>query len=510
MKKFTALLLLCAWSGQVLAEVLLPKVMGSGMVLQRDVAVPIWGWAAVGEEVTVEFAGQVKTALPDSTGKWMVSLDPLEASVEPRSLVIRGANVLTLDDVLVGEVWLASGQSNMEWTFSQCDPSEWTNAQTKKDHPHVRVFHVSQHLVAGVPMDDTVGQWKSCAEITAHPQSVSAVGFFFALKIQEELGVPVGILDANWGGQRIETFIPNEGYEAAGIPLRPQRPVHARNAVGGLRGLASSVNHSADMAERGLMVAYPDFAPYGRSDNFIYNAMIAPLTPYAIRGAIWYQGESNRGAPDYFKKIQALSMGWSEVFKVPSIPIHMVQIAPFAYNKAALEQDSTLCDTIWKTQYQAAREIPGVEVVAIHDTNIDIRDIHPRFKKPVGEKLASSALRHQYGKTIPASGPRVNEARAEGNAVVVSFLDVDQGLETSDGQPPTWFELSGDGRQFVRAEASIEGQQIRVQSAQVLEPRFVRMGWVDTAIPNLRDKNGWPVFAFPSLAVKAAQMPAQP
>jgi sialate O-acetylesterase len=229
--------------------------------------------------------------------------------------------------------------------------------------------------------------------------------------------------------------------------------------------------------------------------------MIAPLTPYAIRGAIWYQGESNRGAKDYFKKLQGLSKGWSKVFKVDNLPLYQVQIAPFAYNRGK-PGDSTLCDSIWSAQYRGADEIPGMGLVAIHDTNIDIHNIHPEYKRPVGNRLAALALKNQYGKDVVTTGPRVAAAKLKGSKVIVSFKDVDQGLVTADGKAPSWFELSVDGKAFVQADAMIQGNIVEVSVAGMPAPKYVRMGWADVAIPNLKDKNGWPVFAFPAQAVE--------
>jgi sialate O-acetylesterase len=485
------------------ADVVLPKVIDSHMILQRGAAVPVWGWADQGEAVTVEFAGQSKTATPDASGKWMVKLDPLNASAESRVMTIAGNNTLLLEDVLVGEVWLASGQSNMEWSLAQVAQAEQVFAATQQSNRLVRAFHVDQHLSSGIPLDDTSGRWKNCAEILQPPmRSVSAVGFFFALKLQQELGVPVAILDANWGGQRIECFIPDEGYKALGLNYRKRGgsadpkviAARARQAVAALGQVAAA-------ADKGIKMAFAAPDLYGNSENFIYNAMIAPLTPYAIKGAIWYQGESNRGANDYFKKLQALSAGWSQVFNVTDIPLYQVQIAPFDYNRGQNPKDSKLCETIWTAQYQGAAEISGMGIVAIHDTNIDIKNIHPVEKRPVGERLAAQALKNQYAKEVVATSPSVAGAKLAGATVVVSFKDVDQGLSTSDGQTPSWFELSADGEVFVAADAVIRGNTVEVSAAAVPVAKFVRMGWADIAIPNLSDKNGWPVFAFAAQSV---------
>lgn len=507
MNKQGLLLILAVSAPLVQADVTLPKVIDSQMVLQRDREVPIWGWADPAEEVTVEFAGQVKKAMPDATGKWMVKLDRLTASAESRAMTVKGKNVIQLDDVLVGEVWLASGQSNMEWPLPNTVPEEWSYAQTQKGNRLVRAFHVSEHLLAGVPMDDTIGSWKNAAEMVASPHSVSAVGFFFALKLQKELGIPVAFLDSNWGGQAIEQFIPDEGYKAVGFDL----PAHGKmpdmkNTAGMLNALADDLKAAAKAAEKGRSVGFPQInlnPIYGNAPNGICNAMISPLAPYALRGAIWYQGESNRGRPDYFEKLKALSAGWSSIFQVQSLPILLVQIAPFDYSRGANPQDSTLCDTIWAAQYRASQEIPGIGIVPIQDTGISILDIHPKNKRPVGERLAALALKTHYGKDVVAKGPSFASAKRSGLKVVVTLKDIGQGLVTSDEKAPSWFELSADGKTFTPADAVIAGNTVEVSAATVQEPNYVRMGWRDIALPNLKDKTGWPVFAFASQAVAA-------
>ncbi len=504
MKKISTIALLLGAVSAVSADVVLPKVIASHMVLQRGVVAPVWGWADQGETVTVEFAGQSKSATPDATGKWMVKLDPLTASAESRVMTVRGNNEIQLEDVLVGEVWLASGQSNMEWTFHAIANDEKAYAVAQKDNRLIRAFHVDQHITSGIPLDDTSGSWKTCTQMVGGSlNSVSAVGFFFALELQQKLGVPVAFLDANWGGQRIEPFIPDEGYKALGLNYRK----HAINAdpkviASRLRAVAASLNAAAESAEKGITIPFLEERVYGWAENGIYNAMVAPLTPYAIKGAIWYQGESNRGANDYFKKLQALSAGWSQVFNVKDLPFYQVQIAPFDYNRGKNPTDSKLCDTIWKAQYRGADEIPGMGIVAIHDTNINIKNIHPGNKRPVAERLAAQALKNEYGKDVVATGPRFAAAKRDGSNVVVAFKDVDQGLSTADGKAPSWFELSADGKVFVPAQAVIEGNTVKVSAATVSAPVSVRMGWADIAIPNLSDKNGWPVFSFPAQPVQ--------
>ena len=473
----------------VRAEVVLPSIISNGMVLQRGAPAPVWGWADAGEEVTVEFGGQAKKAMPGPDRKWMVYLDPLEANATPRSMTISGKNEILIENILVGEVWIASGQSNMDWSFDRIAPTEREFAESQRENPLVRAFHVYGNLKAGIPMDDTVGVWKNAAQMVTKPNSVSAVGFFFALDLAKSLGIPVAILDVNWGGQKIEPFLAPEGYRAAGLPFKePVRRVSRNNQQAPQIGIKTALNVPKNL--------------YSVAENFIYNAMVAPLAPYAVQGTIWYQGESNRGSHDYFKKLQALSAGWSQVFRVKDMPFLLVQIAPYDYSKGTDPSSSLLSDTIWDAQYKAADSISGVAVIPIHDTDITIKNVHPIHKRVVGERLAASALKNQYQKEgVVASAPRFQSASREGSKMVVSFRGILNGLTTSDGQAPSWFELSADGVSFVSAQAEIKGNTVLVSAESIPEPKFVRMGWRDIAIPNLKDKDAWPVFAFTSQPV---------
>ncbi|MDT8389660.1 MAG: sialate O-acetylesterase [Lentisphaeria bacterium] len=500
MKRCLSAMSLCVFLAApcVFAGVRLPAVIASHMILQRDVPAPVWGWADAGEEVTVTFAGQTKTTRVDETGRWTVTLEPLAASSESRSMVIKGTNEIVLEDVLVGEVWLASGQSNMEWALGKILKEEQALVDTEKDNRLVRSFHVTRHITSVIPLSDTVGQWKTCAEMVERKES-SAVGFFFALKLQGELGVPVAFLDSNWGGRPIENFISNEGYEAIGLKSPGAEAPAGAEFVKQLReDLARYETVVAD-AEKGIFrPVYSVFEGFGNAQNGIYNAMIAPLAPFAIRGAIWYQGESNRTGGDYFEKLRALSAGWSKAFNVKDIPLYLVQIAPFDYTRGKEKNCTVLADNIWTAQYRGAEEIPGMGVIPIHDTDIPLRNIHPPSKKPVGDRLAAMALKRLFGKDVPDTGPRFESAALKDGKVIVRFKDVDQGLSTKDGKAPTWFELSEDGETFVSARAALEEDTIILTPETPITPKFVRMGWSEVAIPNLQDKNGWPAFAFPA------------
>ena len=200
------ILTLISLSSFINADILLPKIIDSKMILQRETKVPIWGWADQGEKITVSFAGQFKSTKADKNGKWMVELNPLKASKNGASMLIQGKNTIKLSDILVGEVWLASGQSNMEWTFSRIVKAEQEIALKQLENDHIRFFHVEKHLSSAIPLDDTLGRWKKCKKFLRDQQSVSAVAFFFASKLHKELDVPIAILDSNWGGQKNRLF----------------------------------------------------------------------------------------------------------------------------------------------------------------------------------------------------------------------------------------------------------------------------------------------------------------
>jgi sialate O-acetylesterase len=253
--------------------VTLPPVIGSHMVLQRDLPVPVWGWGEKGEKITVSFAGQTKTVTVGKSGEWMVKLDKLKANAKPSNLTVKGNNEIKLENILVGEVWICSGQSNMEWKVSQCaNPKEEIAAA---NYPNIRLFDVPGHTVHPLPQRMGKGDWKVCSPSTV--ASFSATGYYFGRRLHKELNIPVGLVGSNWGGTRIEPWTTLDGFK--------------------------SVSELSEQAKN--VAAYTkDTKVKGGTPSAIYNSMVHPLTPYAMRGAIWYQGESNgnEGITYYQKK----------------------------------------------------------------------------------------------------------------------------------------------------------------------------------------------------------------
>jgi sialate O-acetylesterase len=454
MKYFVLLFALCS-ALQLHAEVKLPVIFSDHMVIQRDVEAPVWGWAKPGEKVSVSFNGKTTTTTADDEGKWSVKLEKSDASAEPQKLTVEGSNQITLNNVLVGDVWICSGQSNMEWPLKKCSKNPGEVAASQKDNKQLRLFRIPKHIKIKTPAEDAPGAW-STTENEKDCLSFSGCGFFFGVELQKELDIPIGLIDTSWGGTSIDEWISNKAYKS--------------------------------------------FFDKERSQS-IYNGMVAPLVPFAIKGAIWYQGESNRGNefPAYFTKLDALISGWREDFQVGDFPFHLVQIAPFKYNKNKAGDDQILPRNIWAAQYKADEEIENCGIIPIHDTlHGNITDIHPWDKKPVGARLASLALKENYGKDVPHTGPKFASATSSFGKVEVSFGHIDQGLTTTDEEDPKFFELSGSDKNFVPAEAKIKGNSVVVTAAEIESPKFVRMGWNETLEPNLADKNGWPVFQFPA------------
>lgn len=505
---FVSLLLLSSLAAQ--AAVKLPHVFGDHMVLQRDQPVPVWGWATPGEKVTVEFAGQSKAATADAEGRWRVSLDALAASAEPRKLVVTGGGAVTVEDVLVGEVWLCSGQSNMEFTTG--GSHEAKTDVPAADVPQIRHFGVPK-LTAASPQQDVNASWKVCSPATVG--GFTAVGYFFALEIHRKLNVPVGLLHSSWGGTRIEPWTTPEGFALAPSLADLRKRVEASDPGADarkakLRVLITSTESWLEKARQSLMGSgvvepLPTFptelaTTRGSGDPCaLYNAMIAPLVPFGLRGALWYQGESNHGEGRlYTDKTLALVEGWRKIWGQGSFPFYFVQIAPYQYG----EEDPNVLPVFWEAQAAVLDAVRNTGMAVIYDVG-NTADIHPRNKKDVGLRLARQALAKTYGKADTIwSGPVFKSLKPEGGRLRVTFDHAHGGLKTRDGKAPSHFEIIGPDTDFVPAEAVIEGDSVVLSSARCPAPSAVRFGWHKVAEPNLANGEGLPAVQF-----RAGQVP---
>jgi len=469
-------LILISFAHNGLADIKLPNVIGSGMVLQRDMAVPVWGWAEAGEEVTVSFADQTKRAKAGNDGKWIVKLDSLKANSEGATLTISGKNKINLDNVLVGEVWICSGQSNMEWAIRQSmNPKEEAAAA---NYPQIRLFNVPGHTVSPLPKDEGAGQWQVCDPKSAN--NFSAVGYFFGRRLHKDLKVPVGLIGSNWGGTRIEPWTTLAGFES----------------VPELSKIADQVKNYKQDTRVG-----------GGQPSAIYNSMVHPLTPFAMRGGIWYQGESNGNEGiTYYQKKHALVNGWRKAFQNKDLAFYWVQLANFQK-----ESDKPEGGDGWAKLREAqtkALDIPGTGMAVITDIGA-ANDIHPRNKQDVGWRLAQWALHQTYGqKNLVPSGPLYKSHKVEGNAIRLSFDHVGSGLivGNKNGLEPTaevkdgkleHFSISGKDNKWVWADAKIDGETVVVESKEVSEPVAVRYGFtMNPAKANLYNKEGLPAGPF--------------
>ncbi len=459
---------LCAYLAR-LPAVRLPSVIGSDMVLQRDAPVPIWGWTTPGTNVTVRFAGQTKTAKAGADGRWEVRLDPLRASDKPRDMVI---DSITLTNILVGEVWLCSGQSNMEKPIGEVrgqkpvfnDQAELAAA----NYPRIRLYK-AERTRAFTPARDVKGGWRVCSSNAHEQMKFSAAAYFFGREIHRELKVPVGLIESAWGGTRIEPWTPMAGF-------------------------TSNLAEFAALEMRTNKVAA----------SAIYNGMIAPLAPFAIRGALWYQGESNlmdvNDGAIYTDKMRALITSWRDVWGQGEFPFYYVQLAPYAYHGDRPERTKSAegLPVIWEAQTRALA-IPNTGMIVTTDLVDDLHDIHPRNKQEVGKRLALVALAKTYGRTnLVYSGPMYKSHETRGSKIVIHFDHTGGGLVSKDGRPLTWFAIAGADGRFVPAEAVIESNTVVVSSSEVPEPKAVRFAWHETAQPNLFNKEGLPAVPFRS------------
>lgn len=503
-----ALALAVATSVPALAELVVPKVFTDGAVLQRDRAVPVWGSAAAGKQVVVKFAGQEKSTRAAADGKWRVDLDPLPASAEGRTLEIaeEGGGKLEIKDLLVGEVWLASGQSNMEWSIANSRPEDQELAKSGPI-PLLRILTVPKKLSAH-RLDHFEGHWQP-----ATPDSVrgfSAVAYFFGRRLTEELGIPVGMIHSSWGGSRIEPWLADEGL--ADIPdLREFRDYRKSRLPGSpefeqvMRRHLDATRAWLDIAERALhdhrpvpgQPPIPQILPVGHGQAIgTYQAMIHPLVPYGLRGFLWYQGESNVGEGMlYTLKMQGLIQGWRQQFGVPNAPFLYVQLAPYNYGgprEGALQ-------ALWVAQ-QHALKIPHTGMAVTMDIG-NPGNIHPTNKSEVGRRLSLWALADTYGKPgIVKSGPLFEKFEPAGDSIRVRFSNAPTGLATRDGKEPSHFEVAGSDWDFKPATATLSGDEpvVTLRSDSVKAPVMVRFAWHQSAEPNLMNREGLPAAAFHS------------
>jgi len=448
------------------ADVKLPAMFSDGMVLQRQKestdGVPVWGTAEPGEKVLVtldangtETGGMGK---PDENGKWSVSL-PLPKPGGPYKMTIKGKNEIILKDVYVGDVWICSGQSNMEMGLGGCADAAKHKEASK--NPKIRLFTVP-HKISAEPVKEVNSKWVECGPETVG--GFSGVAYFFGRDLQKALDVPIGLIHTSWGGTVAEAWTPKSALEA-------------------------------DPKLKGLIPAefkIDDNKPNANQGTVLYNGMIAPLIPYGIKGAIWYQGESNAGRAEQYETLfPTMIKSWRKDWNQGDFPFFFVQLAPFM----KIEKDPT--DTPWARLREAQRltlKLDKTGMAVITDVG-DEKDIHPKQKEPVGARLALAARAIAYGEKIEYSGPTYDSMKvADGNAIL-AFKHLGGGL-VAKGDALTGFTIAGEDKVFYNAEAMIQGDTIVVSSSMVAKPVAVRFGWANYPVVNLWNKEGLPASPF--------------
>jgi sialate O-acetylesterase len=502
-------------SAPAVAVVSLPRFFGDNMVLQRDMPLPVWGTAAPGEAVTVAFAGQKKSVVADAGGKWRVTLDPLAASKTPQTLDVRGKNEVALTNVLVGEVWLCSGQSNMEFVVEKVANSD--AEKNTANFPAIRHFKVSRAM-SSFPRTDLPGSWEVCSPKTVG--GFTAVGYFFARELFEKLDVPVGLLHTSWGGTQIDLWVDPQTVAATPEWSELQAKLQAASPASP-EGLARHKQYVEEMKKwtaqtevalaEGRPLAEPPGVPWLNGFNpqgtQLHHAMIHPFIPYAIRGVLWYQGESNGfEGTTYAAKLRALIGGWRSAWQQGNFPFYIVQLANYA--KIEPKPDSPEKD--WTKLREAQLQMLSLTNTGLAVT-IDIGesgDIHPKNKQDIGMRLARWALAGPYGKEIEPSGPIYRSSRVEGNQMRLSFDHAKSGLMlgSKSGLDPVkpdpeaalkWVTIAGKDRVFQPAVAVIEGNELVVSSKEVSTPVAVRYAFVqDPAGANLYNSEGLPATPF--------------
>jgi sialate O-acetylesterase len=514
----SVLALMAAVSGPLFADVKPNPLFTDGAVLQRGQPVPVWGTARDGEKVTVEFAGQ-KATTTAADGKWSVSLKPLKEG-GPHTMKISGDNAVTVNNLLVGEVWVCSGQSNMEWKFTQAHNAK--EEGPKADYPEIRMFTVKKKT-SGKPLAEVEGGWVECS-----PQTVggfSAVGYFFARDLYQKLGVPVGMIHTSWGGTPAQAWTSLEGFgtdpELKGYADAAARKLATYDAdIAAHAGKMEEFNKQTKEWNETVGKAYqetlkawneataqakkdgqalppkpaptspqpkapphPDGGPHDPAS--LYNGMLAPIIPYGIKGAIWYQGESNAGQSKQYRTLfPAMIADWRARWKQGDFPFLFVQIAPFNGQPPEIREAQFL--TLAKAKNTA---------MAVTTDVGNATDIHPNKKEPVGQRLALGARALAYGEKIEYSGPLYDSMIAKDGKIILSFTHAGGGLVAKDGDLKG-FTIAGEDGKFVPAQAKIQGSTLVVSAEGVADPKTVRYGWANVPDVNLFNNEGLPASPF--------------
>jgi len=456
MKKLLCLLLLISMNSSF-AKIWLPSILSDNMVLQQNSNATIWGWTtSTSETITVIGSwNNEKFTVTAHQGVWSLKL-PTPKAGGPFIININGHEKIIIKNIMIGEVWLSSGQSNMEWTPTMGllnAEEEIKNAQ----YPNIRLFNILKQK-SETPQDNVPGNWVACSPETM--KNFSSVAYFFGRKLHNDLSVPIGLVNSSWGGTPVEVWIPEEIY-----------------------------NNEKEL--KGEIDKLTEYAWWPKDPGVAYNAMINPISHFNIAGTIWYQGESNRdNAFSYLKSFSLMIEAWRDQWK-KEFPFYFVQIAPFNYNSLSNLGAAVICEA----QLQTMQTVPNTGMVVTNDIG-NLKNIHPTNKQEVGRRLALWALAKTYGiKNISFSGPVYKSMEIRKRKIIINFNYVAGGLKTT-GKSLTEFYIAGSDKIYYPAKAKIVGETVIVSSTEVKNPVGVRYAFSDTAEPNLFNSEGLPATAF--------------
>jgi sialate O-acetylesterase len=480
-------------------DVKVPAIFGSQMVLQRDQKDRVWGWAEAGEDITVKIAGQSHSTKAGADGSWQVMLDPMPAG-GPHTLAIEGKNTLSFDQVLIGEVWICSGQSNMQWSVASAKDADLEIATAK--YPSIRLITVP-NFGTQEPQKDFRGRWQECRPDTVG--RFSAVGYFFGRRLHQVLDVPVGLINDAWGGSACEAWIRRDilaADEKYGPLLKRWEKLEnglseAKSAYESklAEWTTAAAKAKADGKEPPRRPTNPEDQMRGNSrPGNIYNGVLKPTIGYGIRGVIWYQGETNVGrAYQYRDLFPLLIKSWRDEWGQGDFSFYWVQLADFLPEVPEPRESS------WAELREAqtmTMKLPKTGEAVIIDVG-DGHDIHPTNKQDVANRLARWALARDYGVKIAAQSPTYEAMEKHGDKIVLKFKEVGRGLKTADIAEARGFAIAGSDHHFVRANAKIIGPAaIEVWSDKVSDPEAVRYAWADNPVCNLYSAEGLPLTPF--------------
>lgn len=441
------------------AEVTLSSLFSDHMVIQQGAVVPVWGKASPGEDIVVNFNGQLIAAVAGTDSTWMVQLSPMDYTTTSLQMEVKGKNTILVEDILIGEVWLCSGQSNMERQLGPRPPQplihNWEQERDEANYPMIREYYVPLSY-SPQTVDDVNSRWVVCSPETV--SDFSAVGYFMAKNLHKRLNVPVGIIFSAYGGTPAEDWTSLEALQA-----NPE--------------LQNVINNYQEEILAGW--------PPEQQIAGLYNGMIYPLLPYAIKGVAWYQGEANNERTEQYPVVlETMINNWRTGFGQGDFPFLIVQIAPHKEMRPELRE----------AQLIATQKIKNTALIVTTDCG-DADDIHPPFKQPVGERLALAAAKLAYGQDIVYSGPLYHSCQVEGNKIKLSFTHTADGLVT-DGKDLQGFTIAGADGRFIPAEATIADNEVIVSAKEIGHPVAVRYGWKNVPDGNLFNTAGLPASPF--------------